>query len=90
MPEHCLPPPQSAQLPAKQPRRPGVSEMGEIEPVMPRRFKSDHDLLQSLPELYMDASVKMEIQTVKGVKNALFGGEGALMHCRTCLANAQT
>ena len=25
----------------------------------------------------MDASVKMEIQTVKGVKNALFGGEGA-------------
>ena len=25
----------------------------------------------------MDASVKMEIQAVKGVKNALFGGEGA-------------
>ena len=25
----------------------------------------------------MDATVKMEIQTVKGVKNALFGGEGA-------------
>lgn len=25
----------------------------------------------------MDATVKMEVQTVKGVKNALFGGEGA-------------